>query len=66
MDLSFGEIFKAAALNQPKALTNRTLWTCDKLIENGLHCQNGLDIGAIVGALRQEAHVRGIDPDDSQ
>lgn len=66
MDLTFGEIFQAAAHNQPKALTNQTLWTCDKLLQNGLHCQNGLDIAAIVGILRDEAQLRGIQPHASQ
>ncbi len=64
MDLTFGEIFQAAVHDQSRALSNRTLWTCDKLLENGLHCQNGLDIPAIVGALRQEARLRGLQPDD--
>lgn len=65
MDLTFGEIFRAAAHDQPNALTNRTLWNCDKLLQNGLHCQNGLNIAAIVGALREEAHLRGVQPDAS-
>jgi heterodisulfide reductase subunit C len=65
MDLTFGEIFRAVSHDQPQALTNRTLWTCDRLLHNGLHCQNGLDIRAIVGALREEAHLRGIQPDAS-
>lgn len=66
MDLSFGEIFQAAAHDHLRALTSQTLWTCDKLLLNGLHCQNGLDITAIVGALRQEALLRGVRPDISQ
>lgn len=65
MDLSFGEIFRAVAHDQPRALTNRTLWTCDKLLQNGLHCQNGLDITAIVGVLRKEAQLRGVQSDTS-
>ena len=63
MDLTFGEIFRAAAQDQSIALTNRSLWTCDKLLLNGIHCQNGLDIAAIVQALRDEARLRGIQPD---
>jgi heterodisulfide reductase subunit C len=66
MDITFGEILRAAAHDQPKALTSRTLWTCDKLLQNGYHCQNGVDIAAIVGALRQEARLRGVKPDASQ
>ena len=63
MDLSFGEIFQAAVHDLTNALANRTLWTCDTLLQNGLHCQNGLDLGTIVQALRQEARLRGIHPD---
>jgi heterodisulfide reductase subunit C len=66
MDLTFGEIFQAAAHDRTRALTNRTLWACDTLLQNGLHCQNGLDIGVIVQALRQEARLRGIHPDTNQ
>ena len=62
MDLTFGDIFRAASHDKPIALSNQTLWTCDKLLQNGLHCQNGLDIAAIVGALREEARLRGIQP----
>ena len=65
MDLTFGEIFRAASHDQPEALTNQTLWICDRLLHNGLHCQNGLDISAIMGALRQEAQLRGIQPNAS-
>lgn len=64
MDLTFGEIFRAAAHDQHNALTNQTLWTCDKLLLNGLHCQNGLNIIAILGTLRKEAQLRGVQPDD--
>jgi heterodisulfide reductase subunit C len=63
MDLTFGEIFRAVLHDPSKALTNRTLWTCDKLLHNGLHCQNGLDIPAIVDVLRSEARLRGCSPD---
>ncbi|TFH37939.1 MAG: hypothetical protein E4G99_00995 [Anaerolineales bacterium] len=64
MDLSFGEILHAAARDLPLALSNRTLWTCDTLLQNGLHCQNEIDIARIVQALRAEAHVRGIYPEN--
>ncbi len=62
MDLTFGEIFQAIAHDHQEALTNRTLWSCDTLLQNGFHCQNGLDIAAIVQALRAEATVRGVNP----
>jgi heterodisulfide reductase subunit C len=62
MDLTFGEIFRAAVHDHARALTSRTLWTCDKLLLNGLHCQSGLDLEAIIQALREEARLRGIDP----
>jgi hypothetical protein len=63
MDYSFGEILQAAAHDDPKALTNRTLWSCDTLLEKKPHCQNGLDLLAVITTLRHEARIRGIKPE---
>jgi hypothetical protein len=62
MDFSFGEVFHFVAHDDPKALTNQTLWNCDTLLEKGIHCQNGLDLSAVVTALRDEARLRGVKP----
>jgi hypothetical protein len=62
MDFSFGEVFQLVAHDDPKALTTQTLWNCDTLLEKGVHCQNGLDLSAVVTALRDEARLRGVKP----
>jgi heterodisulfide reductase subunit C len=60
MDLSFGEIMRAAARDDPQALQNATLWACDDLIERNARCQAGLDIASVILVLRREAQVRGL------
>lgn len=59
MDLTFGELIRAAARDDPRALTCATLWNCDAVLESGC-CQEGLDIPAVIQALRQEAAMRGL------
>lgn len=59
MDLSFGEIMQAAARNDPEALTNRTLWTCDDLLGPHLLCPHDIDIAAVIITLAREAASRG-------
>lgn len=58
MDLTFGEVLRAAARNDPRALKNRTLWACDELLELNPRCQAGLDLASIVLALRREAQEK--------
>ena len=59
MDLSFGEIVRAASRNDPTALDNTTLWICDPLIEQNPVCPSGLDRATVIQALREEASIRG-------
>lgn len=60
MDLSFREILRAAARDDPSALTNRTLWACDGVIESTTHCQAGIDLSSVIHVLRRVAHTRGL------
>ena len=60
MDLSFGEVIRAAARDDPIALTNDTLWNCDEALILQPICQAGLDIYAIIQTLRFEATSRGL------
>jgi heterodisulfide reductase subunit C len=62
MDLTFGEVLKAAARNQSTALTNETLWTCDDVLGPQLLCPNGIDIPAVIITLCREAASRGLAP----
>ena len=59
MDLSFGDIIRAAAKNDPAALNNKTLWNCDIVIQQNPICPSGLDRNLVIHALREEAQIRG-------
>ncbi len=59
MDLNFGEILRAAARNDPIALQNQSLWNCDDVFTNTIHCHQGFDIPAVIRTLRREAKLRG-------
>lgn len=63
MDLSFGELMRAASRDDPIALTNNTLWACDGVLESSLRCQAEIDIPAVITVLRREANLRGLDGD---
>ncbi len=59
MDISFGEIMRAAARDSSSALKNQSLWACDDLLEKNPKCQAGIDIPSVILALRREAQLRG-------
>jgi heterodisulfide reductase subunit C len=62
MDLSYGQIVRAAARNDEMALTNRTIWRPEFPPDGNRFCQAELDLAAILDVLRQEARRRGIRP----
>lgn len=62
MDLSFGEILRSAARNDERALTCSSLWNCEPFLDRPTPCQAGLDIPAVINALRREALRRGLGP----
>ncbi len=59
IDLSLNELMQAAARDDERALTCRTLW-CDELIQHRVPCQANLDIQSVILALRREADIRGL------
>lgn len=59
MDLSFEEILRAAARDDPLALQNRSLWNCNDAFTDSISCQEGFDITAVIRTLRREAKLRG-------
>lgn len=59
MDLSFGDIMRAAAKDDTLALENETLWNCDVVVERYPICPSGLDRSRVIQALREEASLRG-------
>jgi len=62
MDLSFGEMLRSAGRDELRALTCASLWACEPLLSPPPTCQAGLDIPAVIGALRREAIRRGCSP----
>lgn len=63
MDLSLGEMVRAAARNDTGVLTCSSLWACDDLLLRPIPCQAGLSLPAIVITLQREAELRGLAPD---
>ena len=62
MDLAFGEILRLAAHDDSRALTCASLWCCEPLLSARLKCQAGIDIPAVIRALRDEALRRRFGP----
>lgn len=62
MDLTFGEILRCAARDDPRALTCASLWRCEPLLDRPAPCPAGLDIPAVIGVLRSESVHRGLAP----
>ncbi len=62
MDLTFGEMFRLAARDDLRALTCASLWRCEPLLGRNPTCQAGLDIPAVIGALRTECLRRRLGP----
>jgi len=63
MDLSLGEMVRAAARNETSVLTCASLSACEDLLLRPIPCQSGLSMPAIVITLQREAELRGLAPD---
>lgn len=59
MDLTVGELMQAAARDSEGALACRSLWS-ENLSRLPLRCQQGLNVAAVIEALRAEAVRRGL------
>ncbi|HET7011448.1 MAG TPA: hypothetical protein VFI11_11800 [Anaerolineales bacterium] len=60
MELTFGEIMRAAARNEVTVLSSPSLWCCEPLIRQRLHCQAEINVPAVIEVLRREAYRRGL------
>jgi hypothetical protein len=60
MDLTLGEIIRAAARNDSRALTCTTLSACEDLLLRPIPCTAGLDLTSIIVFLQREAELRGL------
>jgi hypothetical protein len=62
MDLTLGEIVRAAARSDPQAPTCATLSACEDLLLRHIPCTAGLSLPSILIALQREAELRGLAP----
>ena len=59
-DLRPCEVLQLIRNNDERALTCKTIWTCQDCQECYVTCPSEIDFGAVAYALRQEAQKRGI------
>jgi hypothetical protein len=62
-DLTLPELMQAAARNDLQALTSKILWTDEPILSSPPHCQEEIDIPRVIRALRDEAILRGLEPE---
>jgi heterodisulfide reductase subunit C len=62
MDLTLGEVIRAAARDDLRALDNQTIWACEEILDRQPRCQAGLDLGAILLVLQRQAVAHGLGP----
>jgi heterodisulfide reductase subunit C len=60
LDLSLDMVLQLVILNDEEVLTSRTLWSDHALKAASHACTSGLDIEAVILALRTEAQRRGM------
>ena len=60
MELTFGEILRAAGRNETSVLASPSLWCCEPLIRRRPSCQADIDVPAVIAVLRSEARRRGL------
>jgi len=61
-DLSVGELMQAAARDSPQALTCKTLWAAEALLSQGIKCQAGVDVVAVIRLLQKLAKAGRVAP----
>lgn len=60
LDIPIGSMIHMVMLNDDEVLTTRTLWSDCVLGKARQACNRGIDISAVMLALRQEAARRGL------
>ena len=60
MDVPVGSMIQMIMFDDDEILTSRTLWSDCVLTKARLACHRGIDIYAVMQALRQEATRRGL------
>jgi heterodisulfide reductase subunit C len=59
MDIPVGSMIQMVMFDDEEILTSRTLWSDCVLAKARLACSRGIDISAVMHALREEATRRG-------
>ena len=60
MDIPVGSMIQMVMFDDEEILTSRTLWSDCVLAKARLACSRGIDISAVMNALREEATRRGL------
>ena len=60
MDIPLGSMIQMIMFDDEEILTSRTLWSDCVLTKARLACHRGIDISAVMQALREEAQRRGL------
>lgn len=60
MDIPIGSMIQMVMFDDEEILTSRTLWSDCVLTKARLACSRGIDISAVMHALREEATRRGL------
>lgn len=60
IDIPIGSMVQMVMFNDEEVLTCRTLWSDCVLSKARLACSRGIDIHAVMLALREEANQRGL------
>lgn len=63
MDIPVGSMIQMVMFDDEEILTSRTLWSDCVLTKARLACSRGIDISAVMHALREEATRRGLTVD---
>jgi len=60
IDIPVGSMIQMILFDDEEILTSRTLWSDCVLTKARLACHRGIDISAVMNALREEAARRGL------
>lgn len=63
MDIPVGSMIQMIMFDDEEILSSRTLWSDCVLTKARLACHRGIDISAVMQALREEATRRGLSPE---
>lgn len=63
LDIPVGSMIQMVMFDDEEILTSRTLWSDCVLSKARLACSRGINISAVMVALREEALRRGLSPD---